>query len=170
MTDLGCYVLPVATTLAERFSALMDKAGIDVREAARAMGVSEGFVYKVRRGEVQDLGFQAALRFARRVGASPWDLAGEREPDRTVSLLAEAAGSVPGEQWASQYFPTRLEFDELDQDVGQIAEGFHRLVTALIPAIAELAGAQGAPSSLKQAAEVLRAIAPPGRGEGPSQR
>jgi transcriptional regulator with XRE-family HTH domain len=69
----------VAETLGERFSQAMDKAMLDVADVARTMGVTESYVYKIRRGEVKDIGFASAMKFARRANVSPWLLAGIAE-------------------------------------------------------------------------------------------
>ncbi len=67
-------------TFCERFSRLTDDANLSIAEVARIMGVREGAVYKIRRGDSQTIRFMGALRLAKRLGVTPYYLAGEAEP------------------------------------------------------------------------------------------
>ncbi|MDB5069548.1 MAG: hypothetical protein JWM87_659 [Candidatus Eremiobacteraeota bacterium] len=70
-------------TFTDRFNRLTS----DLRdvEVASLLDLTEGAVRKLRRGDTQTLKLDAALRLCKRLGISPWELAGEREPSRQDS-------------------------------------------------------------------------------------
>jgi transcriptional regulator with XRE-family HTH domain len=82
MTVIFDYLRSVSRekeTLAERFSRLTEEAGLLPAEVGRIMGLGEGMVYKIKRGDVKTPGLIGMLRLARRLGVSPYYLA--CEPD-----------------------------------------------------------------------------------------
>lgn len=65
-------------TFTERFNRLT--AHLSDAELAVTLGVSVSAARKLRTGDTQSLKLQQALRLCRKLGISPWELAGEREP------------------------------------------------------------------------------------------
>lgn len=76
-------------TLTERFNRLT--AQLSETHVASIMGVTEGAVRKLRRGDTQSYDLKRALRLCRELGVSPWYLACESEP--TLRATDDVAGS-----------------------------------------------------------------------------
>ena len=102
-------------TLAERFSRLTEEAGLHPAEVARIMGLGEGMVYKIKRGDVKTPGLIGMLRLAKRLNVSPYYLACEPEPSDApavrisqleanvnhLGIRDKLRGPLPGEEPAS---------------------------------------------------------------------
>lgn len=87
----------VPETFGERLGRLLKAANLPIPEAARLLGVREGAVYKALRGDTQSLKLDAALRLCKRLGVSPWELAGERESGIPSPALVRDGGiASPG--------------------------------------------------------------------------
>ncbi len=115
-------------TLAERFARLVDAAGLSNRDVAHVMGVSEAAVYKIRRGDSKELSLRSALRLARRLGVSPYYLAGETEPRKNAdgSMQPEDA-SETGEPLGEKVDRLATDFRAMDHDLKALAEELGRI-------------------------------------------
>jgi len=89
-----------AETFAERFSRLIKERGLTDTEVASLLGVSEGAVRKIKRGDTQSLKLHGALRLAKRLSVTPYYLAGEREPRARTRSRGAAAQATPPEALA----------------------------------------------------------------------
>lgn len=65
-------------TFTERFNRLT--AHLSDPELAVALGVSVSSARMLRTGETKSIKLEQALRLCRKLGISPWELAGEKEP------------------------------------------------------------------------------------------
>ena len=76
----------------ERFSRLLDDAGLSDTEAAAAMGLSGAQISRIRNGIAGSIRFEDGLRLCDRLGIDPWYLAfgkaRESAKERHASSLA----------------------------------------------------------------------------------
>lgn len=67
-------------TFADRLRRLAAKADLNEADIASASGISATTAGRLLNGSTPSIKLDAALRLCRRLGVSPWELAGEREP------------------------------------------------------------------------------------------
>jgi transcriptional regulator with XRE-family HTH domain len=70
----------VEETFSERLARLVEEGGLSDTEIGSLLGVSEVQAKRVREGTTQSLKLVPALRLCRKLGVSPWELAGEPVP------------------------------------------------------------------------------------------
>lgn len=135
VTVISCYLGSMSKdheTLAERFTRLIEEAGIPASEVARVMGLSEGMVYKIRRGDVKQLSLVAALRLCRRMNVSPYYLAGEPEPGATPQSVPVSSDYIA----KFQRLEERVDaLSELPLEVAALAQAVKQLIDLQSPSI-----------------------------------
>jgi transcriptional regulator with XRE-family HTH domain len=120
------FVAASTETFSERLARLVSDAGISVTEVAAILGVSENQARRAMDGETASLKFIPALRLCKKLGVSPWTLAGESEPMRIVD--SADAGAVSPDltslvEWlTAEYERTRKRVDALARQV-KLAQG-----------------------------------------------
>jgi transcriptional regulator with XRE-family HTH domain len=81
-------------TFSDRLARLVSEAGLSDTEVASVLGVSENQARRTMDGATVSLKLIPALRLCRKLGVSPWVLAGELEPTR-LEADAERVESSP---------------------------------------------------------------------------
>jgi transcriptional regulator with XRE-family HTH domain len=125
-------------------------------DVASALGLSENQAKRVLDGTTKSLKLDQALRLCRRLGISPWDLAGEPEPRTESAETTERAASVPA-------LATLAELEELEADFEAHVEQDLRLIALLTDALGALAASPATSDPLRRAVEGLRALGSAGR-------
>jgi transcriptional regulator with XRE-family HTH domain len=89
---------PGKEAFGERFLRLVKAAGLKPSDVVRIVGwKSDSSYYKAARGDIHSINALGLLRLARRLGVSPYYLAGEPEPPSDVSQLADPGDSAGAE-------------------------------------------------------------------------
>lgn len=82
--------------------------GLSDTELGYILGVSADAARKTRNGNIKSLKLEPALRLSRRLGISPWYLAGEPEPPSATSPFASALVVQPGGKLRAQSTDAQL--------------------------------------------------------------
>ena len=113
--EFARYTYSVSETLSDRLVRLT--SGLNDTQVGEMMGTTADAARKLRIGEIRSIKLENALRLCRRLGISPWYLAGEVEP-----LDATPQGNDRSE-------PAAVTTLELAREVQQLREDVHLLLS-----------------------------------------